>query len=424
LYNHILLLFRCVKPIKKIRADFNRDSSLDESKIQHAKKKRKQIKRKATTPPESSYDELYESYLREKKKKQILKKKRAVSVQNVQISTPVQEKLRKKSKKTDLQFELSPIRLNDSCGIENTDTTKQLYDSFKRQRLKEIEDNEKALESSAVRAAKALLAKYKNKKPLVSSEITRKRFSTELETLESPLFIHKRRRETKLSTGRELIMSAEDDDVKENNVKLSLTLSHTSIPSIHVTAAEQERSSNSMESPTKFFDEQQIVPSPARESADVPSLADPPSKALPLMDESIVMELPNIQSRKSKRNAKISLKVSNCDKSNNSRLSEAETVQIEAANAPKKSEINHVQTVDSNETNRVKKSVGFAVPENLDLTERLSLKPGKWRRSLIAWRSSNNGTCRQTNTIMEESSIQEQCESKKFFFIYIEDKNF
>lgn len=108
-------------------------------------------------------------YLKDKKTKRNLRKKQTDSVRNVQVSTPVQKQLRQK-KVADLQFALSPITLNDSSQVSMDNEMEDLRANIRRQRLKEMEEAEKALETTVTRQAKAWLAKHKTKEPLKSSE--------------------------------------------------------------------------------------------------------------------------------------------------------------------------------------------------------------------------------------------------------------
>lgn len=88
------------------------------------------------------------------------KKKNGIALKNVLISTPAMEKKSNK-RKILLDFGISPIASSKE-EIEENRAMKKLCDSFRKDRLKEIKEQEKLLETSAILRAKALLEKYKN----------------------------------------------------------------------------------------------------------------------------------------------------------------------------------------------------------------------------------------------------------------------
>lgn len=307
-------------------------------------------------------------YLEDKKQKQNAKRKQAASL-NVKISTPVSKQLSKaKKKKVGLLFGVSPIRL-EACGSsnENNELSKSLFERVRQRRLKEMAEEE-ALETSVVRSTKALLQEFKqrrNMEPLQRSSIEnlqapRMMTLKELQDIdidaeeprEKSLTMYKRNRRTKATNGRKLKAPAIIvDDLKDNNEK-SLAVMQVSFPLIHVTTPEKlvKTAENSMESPTKFFGQSYT----AEQEVD-----------------GTMVKTDVCASEQSQVSTRVSLK----------------------------------------------KSVGFAVPLSPGLADstikRVSLKPGKWRRSLIHWRKSQNdanNTERRTTVIMEE----EECE---YFFV-------
>lgn len=157
------------KVVGKIRTSFNRDSSLDESKIQKLKNKKSRPKKNPDKNNVSQEDELYEIYLKDKKKKRIIRKRQSESVRNVKVSTPVQRQIRKKV--VDLQFALSPITLDNSG--QNSIEQDGHYETFRQHRLKEIQEGEKKLDSTVIRQAKAWIAKHKVEKPSKSFKNSR-----------------------------------------------------------------------------------------------------------------------------------------------------------------------------------------------------------------------------------------------------------
>lgn len=154
-----------------LRASFNRNSSLDESKIQQVKSKKARKASKKRIEHGSSPDSFYELYLSQKKKKENIKKKESASVRNVKVSTPAQRNSRKKAA---LAFEVSPIRFDDSVPAlrDSADSSSKLYDSIRRERLQEIEDMKQQAESSAVASARALLDKHKVSKVAATPRIS------------------------------------------------------------------------------------------------------------------------------------------------------------------------------------------------------------------------------------------------------------
>lgn len=101
-------------------------------------------------------------------------------MQNVQNSTP--KGFLRKNKATGLAFEVSPIRLDETMDSDDGFLNKEMMDSIRRQRLKEIEAA-KELESSAMQGAKALLEGInKTKKQIEEKENS----NTQLEKIETP----------------------------------------------------------------------------------------------------------------------------------------------------------------------------------------------------------------------------------------------
>lgn len=129
--------------------------------------KKKSIENKAI-------DEIYELFRelkkrkmnenREEQKKKNKKKKNGIALKNVQISTPAMMKKTNNRQKQLLDFGISPIK-SSTDEIDENRAMNKLVDSLRKERLKEIKEQEKLLETSAILRAKALLEKYKNPNP-------------------------------------------------------------------------------------------------------------------------------------------------------------------------------------------------------------------------------------------------------------------
>lgn len=402
-----------IKP--NIRASFNRDSSLDETKAK-LKSKQKKVRKTKQKPKDenSSYDEIYESFMREKKKrqsenklkKQTEKKKRLVSLQSVKVSTPLSEELRKR--KADLVFGISPIVQNAKSGI----LSEAFFDSLKRKRLLEIEALQKKLETTAIREAKELIAQYETRKPLQSTEnIVAKDQSTKTETSRFPLVaketaplktsekeekktekLPKRRNRRSALTRRKIseffnevdstppIKNTKQHIAVRNKRKAPLSPPHmieseneanlspkrllrSSQQSISIILVSPPKSiDNSLTSPLKIFNV------PDDDSYTDQKLPKPPKKNLEATKSS----------RASRRQSKLRLATVECDYKK------------------------EIPVIRENESSRkiVKKSVGInLIPEVRVIengaspakeTSKLSLQPGKWRRSLISWRQTQS----------------------------------
>lgn len=395
----------------------------------------------------------------EKKKKQAIDKKRLASIRNVKVSTPVQKQLRKSKKtKIDLEFEVSPIKLDQSVkgALEHVDTTKALLDSIKKQRQREIEERQKELESSATRAARQLLAEYKNKRPLQSSEnipdvqqeLNFEEASEPTQSPERSLIIHKRR--TRSSFGRKL---NDEDNVEKVHPELykrptksSFELQHSatddstkassklSIPIIHVTPPKvaDESEDNSMQLPSLSIS----LMSPNIDSLELPSDIIPNSSPQ-MFTRSLKRKSSNIELSTTMTKTSFEKSQTNdCDKSKEEPAIPSKikkSVAINLVPAIQNVAYHDVPTVTIRKR-PVKKSVGFALlpiksaPTESTISENPTLKPGKWRRSLIEWRTShgNNTTSRGMSTFFETSrkasSISksrkafDECEYN-FFFI-------
>lgn len=476
---------------QKFRASFDRES-LDESKIQQQKKnpKKREKLKQMKVESESSYDELYELYLHNKKQKVQLKRKQAALTKNVKVSTPVQSKLSKsKKKKTDLQFEVSPIKFDDSVeNIECIDT-KALLDSVRRQRLREIAESEKQLDLSVIREAEALLAKYK--KPLKSSENLPVKLNTEV-SLKVPSaspekFLIMHTRKTKKSHGFKPV-SQDDGACKKSSIpvypkstknksmvpspdkslivfKRRSTRSHGRKSNLTQAFKVKDNSEHSMKSPTasefsipdiQLTSPEKLVEHNTDVQCDLPEDVNKSNVLEETRDEPVKHRRTSrkrktnntsvavIPKRKTKVEFNESQNTSDCDKQN------LPSVGKNQATMAKKSIafdlvplVRNISIRDSKRSkvtvrNKSKKSVVFSLPAASDssIIERLSLKPGKWRRSLIAWRSSNstNNTTQKgsshrsiidkssavTSTVTRQTSItSSHCE----YFLFIFSRN-
>ncbi|CRL00925.1 CLUMA_CG014243, isoform B [Clunio marinus] len=158
-----------ITQLNQYQQNFDDSSILNHTNIQSIlKQKMKTRKNMKLKGNNSSYDEFYDAYLEEKKEKLKIyrnqKKSFLKHFQNIKVSTP---RGKAQKNKTDLEFGVSPIQQNE----EDNDLSKGCLDSFRRQKLSDMEKLERELETSALRSAKALLAKCKeNKNTLKSSQ--------------------------------------------------------------------------------------------------------------------------------------------------------------------------------------------------------------------------------------------------------------
>ena len=350
-----------------IDATFNRDSSLDESKIVKLKNKRKpsvKTKKRVKSLLESSHDEFYELYLKDKKKKQVLKKSRLDTLRNVQNSTPLQ---RKRKKVESLAFGISPIRLDDSDqkSLESSDINAQLIESMKRQRLREIQQTAKDLESSAVKKGKELLERMRLKRAAGPAIAT--------VTVKEP----------------------EHEEIQEDQDALSYKEQSLEVPLIEVTPPVDEDSSkeeNSLALPPK------LIASPAQVEDDIV----PPMKRVRITQPS---------TRISKRKTSKASSIFHVEGVGASPVIKELAKQIARKSVafnlvPAIKEVARVSTRASTAVvPSQKKSLRFVedVPESP--LKVVALRPGKWRKSLIAWRASENNrkSSRLTTVILEES---------------------
>lgn len=390
-----------------VRVSFNRDSSLDESKVRKLKLKPKQKKVQKSKRPRKDhtvYDEIYESFLREKKKrendekqkKQAIRKKRLVSIESVKVSTPVQKKQLRNSKNIGLAFGISPIAQSTSV-----DLPQKFFDSLRRQRLLEMDQLEKKFETTVIRKAKELMAQYEAKKSLQTTEnilkvknVQHKSTSAEAKENRQDLIQFPIQVELASSQCNEnslpsqtLIYISSSDEYSASAIPVKL------VPTSDELAPSQSNE-NSLPSPTKFY-----INSSDESSASIEQESFPPSIER-------TRELSRISIRKSERLERIA-----CDKK---KLSPPPVIPEMAAIVKKSvsiflphetKDLGHSEftlklagdkkkvsppPVIHKRAAIVKKSVSTFLPqETMDLSRlEVTLKPGKWRRSLIAWRQS------------------------------------
>lgn len=443
---------------RDIHASFNRDSSLDEPKIQKLNNKRVstrktkgRVKPTKKRDPESSYDSLYESFLREKiAKKKAAKQqrdKKLQAVRNVQVSTPIKKQLRKKTNA--LLFDASPIRPNDSGQLvpENLDLSKK--SSLKRirqMRLREIAAEERErirLESSATREAKELLAKFTAARDTKASAgaVSNAELTTPLELslrgvsavaceateslqneighvqntsakqTPAPRILQEKNRDESInrshSVNKSMMDPPEDEDEKENSMKLP-PLQDDSLfillPKILVTSPDDELlpihvMSSSQHSPVELIPTTKRTPtkmkapkkpkktkvSKSRETQK--KMKVPP--ALPINDDAIEASSSSVIKEMPKEIAKKSVAINlnpairdisfNDEHVQNRRRTRAKSIRF--AEAP----------VDQSRPSS---------SESLSL----NLRPGKWRRSLVAWRASQISAPDEPSTTVDTSS--------------------
>lgn len=267
------------------------------------------------------------------------------SVQKVQVSTPVQKKLSKKN--SALEFKVSPIRLNDS--VENVDSSTFHYNSLKQQRIDEIKEAQKDLDSTAIKEAKQLLETIQSHKILRRSE------------------------------------NIPEPDVKSSKI---IPIDKPDRPIIF---RRQETS------PIKLLKDKISNVENAEQPATAKQIEPPRIRASSKisLDKNKTFSPTVRQTRKTSALKQIDSPV---DKKSKSKKSVA--IDLVPAVKDVSYYIEENDFVEHNQDGRsVKKSVIFPEDSTCDQV-RLKLSSGKWRRSLIAWRSVQNAT-RQTTVLSE-----------------------
>lgn len=400
---------------------------------------------------------------------QELKKKERASVRNVQVSTPLQKLGQKQGRKNnlDLRFALSPITLNeDSAQISMEKSFKSLCNDIRQQRLKEIQEADLKLESSVVKRAKEWIEKHRINDSIESVDKV-------LEKPKSPPKVTQfaiKTLLTKVTTERKLSLIALDDDAKENSVNslevssqdfssyltvpdvVSIKTLQTKVSTNHklsLTAVDddvKENSMNSLEVPSPDvssyltvpdvvltspngdmvfeIDNSSLIEVPCQEEEEVPKHTKEASVEKSSTPDSKVAR---ILTRASKRKLNLNLNVSNlnCDKIEIPTAGEAvvkklpkKSVAINLVPAVKDISYSYserdsklTKTKEKQQRKSNKKSIRFSVGPNNEL---VSLRPGKWRRSLIYWRRTHVNELNGKEKAILNSSEREADESCKY----------
>lgn len=384
---------------------------MDESKIQ---KKNVKQKRKAKPKPkkndESSPDEFFEMYLEEKRQKLQVKKQQRASVRKVQISTPVQKQLRRK--KENLLFEVSPIRPDDSDVLEEESERSRgasLYEELYQKRLKEIDEKEKErakrfkvlsplkIFTNTVKLTADLmeLEKDKDLQPSVdavkasSAKLNINDNSEVLPTPDESHFINKR---SGKNLPRKRKHNKDADNGNSMNTEARINISMMEVPEINVSMVnvpDLDNSISSLENMQEATNEREMSISPVQENVgDAQEAITELPKDIKNCDNSVIEEM--VKQIAKKKSVAINL------------VPAVHNISIEPVAHPRVS-------TRRKSTMMAKKSVGFShasIYEENESTKDITLQPGKWRKSLIAWRKSRNtkSTARRTSIILEESA--------------------
>lgn len=372
------------------------------------------MKRRPAERENESIDEIYELFKREEKVKNQMKKKKksgSIVLKNIQVSTPTVQVRGKK--REHFEFGISPINLNNSMTtIDNYQTTKELCDSLRRQRLKEIKEQTKIMESSAILRAKALLEKLRKPRNPEAKKSLEKSASLDMWDEVKPAEIPPKRRLTKRQlslddsdiTKRKLICTENDsriisqnlkvdDDIDSETVKSStdndVTVDNSvsnslSVPSIEIhddasQTDEKDEDRDENQDPNGDFDLNQSQTSidkshqlsesslKLQKTDEIP----PANKSIQLVE--VLNNLIRNRNRKSKQNLNDFVTTRNLRPKTISFADKSETIQNDVTNVAEKS----------------------------------VLRAGRWRRSLIEWRKSRacaKSPVKMMTTVIEEES--------------------
>lgn len=359
-----------------------------------------------------SYDEIYELFKREEKaKNQIERQKKKKSggiivLKKIQISTPTVNVRGKK--KEHFKFDISPINLNNSTTTsDNLKTTKELCDSLRRQRLKEIKEQEKNLESSAILRAKALLEKLRmprnpptNDKKNLSTSLSLDLYDEVNSVIAPPSKSRLTKRQLSLDDSEikqkssrksnqiSISQNFDDDDVASDDITVDHSVSKSlSIPSIAIHDASQ------IDEDDENLDENQ-------DSIRLSALSESSSKS----DKNSQIEIFNQLSESS-----LKLQKTQEIPAENKSIQLVEVLNNLISNRKSKQNLNDFVTTRKSKST---KTITFVEPPGpnhndvIDTAEKSILKPGRWRRSLIEWRKSRCTKSLMT-TVIEENSEQE-----------------
>lgn len=359
---------------------------------------------------DESYDEIYEMLKREERLKKIEmrknKKKKtgnsSIVLKNIQVSTPAAQ-VRGKRKKH-FEFGVSPILVNGNKQQQMDQATRELCDSLRRQRLKEIKEQEKMMETSAILRAKALLEKLRQPQPaLVQPTVDNFRWQDykapsillskrHLSMDDSEEMIIKRksiRKENyRISSSEKSSEScSSDDETVDRSASGSLN-----VPSVEIHDASQNQQSCEDENHDSNSDQSQLsVPSLDESSLKMQkTVSSPPLEVVSVQPVKVLTNVTNlINERKSQQGAITSTRTLRSTK---------------AVSFP------HEKTI--NETNQTQTS---------DIADKSIIKAGKWRRSLIEWRKSRARSSGKLSTVIPEESVVSvgECELTIYFILLI-----
>lgn len=397
----------------KVRVEYNFDSSLNETKIQKAKSKPQKKRKTKPKLDESSPDEFYEMYLEDKRKKLKVKRQQRATMKRVEISTPVQTKLHKK--KENLLFEVSPIRPGDGSMVEYTESDKSrgasLYLELRQKRLKEIDEKDeermKGRRKRPLRSSENVQAPIEEKVPENIDPV--KESCAEISAIlpDESMIIHKRRK----VSGNKKKKPARD---VANSMNSQEWINDLKIPEINVSEASEIEdeipmkpilnvSKESKEDERSELD----VPQEALLTEENRKLEDSLEKSIEssTFEEFILMSPDNsLLTQESSLTNKISSPLCDLEKTFENVIEEIsrklakKSVAINLVPAVRNishhkshSPLRTIATRSSRKHSEVlvaKKSVGFSLAD--ESTKTVALQSGKWRKSLIAWRKSQN----------------------------------
>jgi hypothetical protein len=440
----------------QIRVEFNRDSSLDESKIQKVKnklqKKRKAKPKRDASPP----DDFYQMYLDEIKEKNKVARKRRAAVKNIQISTPVPKQ---RKTKENLLFGLSPIGPNDVSAIVDEGEASRgasLYLELREKKQKEIEAKAKERLEKRMEKRREI-----RKRPLVNTENVQvtgeeillgnaamnvQEIEETPQALEGSFVISKRQKMSEGSkrssvgnnrgSGEEKSTEAcgnslEDQGCLEESMK---------VPGIQVSAVEseagntqeaevldeleEEESAKSLvEEERSQLEREAFTQSPMelsatekspepRKSSNFPRPS--PSSSSQSIPEPLTQPLPSLKSPNNSHQPPCDLEktilepvieeISKKIAKKSVAINLVPSVQDISCNPP----AYHITTRNRKQPSLVKKSVGFSMDFD-DSSRNITLHPGKWRKSLVAWRKSQKMSF-AASTVHEETAASSKAE--------------
>lgn len=360
------------------------------------KAKQKKIYKSKKHRHQEPRDEMFDSFIREIKqdrreenlKKKALRNKKLDSVHSVKASTPVQTKLRKQT--VDLAFEISPI------SATTGELSKSLIRKVQQKRIEDMDQLRKKLETTAIREAKNFLAQFETKTVLTNSENIpvenqeiesnkRKPNSAESKAKENRAVHEVPRRNRKTTIKRQSSESVNQTD----EISINIRKSTPEVPVVVVSSPEasilNNSGDNSLGSPLQFFD---VVDDQTASIEKLPS--EPPKKKVKIVKPS----------RFSFRGAKSS---NVCD------TKKSVPVMVPVMSSPVIQEI--AEQIAKKPRVMTRSS---AAPSTAGTKADVVLHPGKWRRSLIAWRHSQEFVAIRRQSQKVSLKSQENNKAKRY----------